>query len=299
MRPLLCCTRREIEEYLSSIGAEYQTDATNNVTEYSRNKIRLEVLPYIRENINCRAEYNIVNAAEHLEEISDFMNKETIKAYDEYVEDGVFLKQGFRIHPAVMSQVFRFMIYNEVGKLKDITRTHIKSVAALMEMPVSKSVNLPYNLAAVRTYEGIQIRKNIKEKKKSHKEEILIEDGKIFEHELFNISLEKEAFNIENIEELVYTKWFDYDKIHKLALRNRQKGDYIIIDEEGHRKKLKDYFIHEKIPREQRDDILLLADGSHVVWVIGHRISSFYKVTKEASKILKITYIGQRAKDKE
>lgn len=299
VRPLLCCTRREIEEYLCSIGAEYRTDATNNITEYSRNKIRLEVLPYIRENINRRAEYNIVNAAEHLEEISDFMNKETIKAYDEYVEDDVFLELGFGIHPAVMSQVFRFMIYNEVGKLKDITRTHIKSVAALKEMPVSKSVNLPYNLTAVRTYEGIQIRKNINEKKNSHKEEILIEDGKIFEHGLFNISLEKEAFNIENIEELVYTKWFDYDKIHKLALRNRQKGDYIIIDEKGHRKKLKDYFINEKIPRDQRDDILLLADGSHVVWVIGHRISSFYKVTEDASKILKITYIGQQAKDEE
>ena len=69
VRPLLCCTRQEIEHYLKSKNISYCSDATNKETEYSRNKIRLELLPYIKNNINKKAEYNIVNAAENLNEI--------------------------------------------------------------------------------------------------------------------------------------------------------------------------------------------------------------------------------------
>ena len=92
----------------------------------------------------------------------------------------------------------------------------------------------------------------------------------------------------------MYTKWFDYDKINKLLLRNRQPGDYIIVDEKGSKKKLKDYFIDQKVPREKRDEILLLADGSHIVWIVGYRISEYFKITDETKNILKITYEEQR-----
>ena len=90
-----------------------------------------------------------------------------------------------------------------------------------------------------------------------------------------------------------YTKWFDYDKIKQLTVRTRRPGDFITVDENGGRKKLKDYFINEKIPKAQRDEILLLADGSHVVWVIGYRISAYYKVTETTKNILRADYIEE------
>jgi tRNA(Ile)-lysidine synthase len=308
VRPLLCCTREEIEVYLYSQNIAFCTDSTNHTTEYSRNRLRLELLPYIKENINAKAEYNIVNAAENLGEISDFLDKESKKAYDEYVRDDIFLEGGFSLHPAVQNRIIRMMIEKQAGRLKDITRTHILSVAALKDMAVSKSCNLPYNLTARRTYEGIAIKKNEKKEKSTLCKRLLLKNQKPFltdklevsvqlpEKKTAKIILEKliktQDFNYQNIEELVYTKWFDYDKIQELTLRNRQKGDYIIVDERGSRKKLKDYFINEKIPREQRDEILLLADGNHIVWIIGYRISSHYKVTESTSGIIKITYAG-------
>ena len=91
----------------------------------------------------------------------------------------------------------------------------------------------------------------------------------------------------------MYTKWFDYDKIKQLTVRTRRPGDFITVDEDGGRKKLKDYFINEKIPKAQRDEILLLADGSHVVWVIGYRISAYYKVTETTKNILRADYIEE------
>ena len=190
------------------------------------------------------------------------------------------------------------MIEREAGCLKDITNIHIKQVVDLFEMSVSKKVNLPYNLCARRDYDGIIIEKEDREEninKSKVVEEILIENGKLYSNEYINISLEKCGFGRKNIEELVYTKWLDYDKIDKLILRTRREGDYIVIDDNGKKKKLKEYFINEKIPREYRDNILLLADGSHIVWILGYRISAYYKVTENTEHIIRLEQKKPRA----
>lgn len=69
---------------------------------------------------------------------------------------------------------------------------------------------------------------------------------------------------------------------------HRRPGDYLIINDQGGRKKLKDYFIDEKIERRERDRLWLLADGSHVLWVIGGRMSAACRVTERTEKVLKI-----------
>ena len=90
-----------------------------------------------------------------------------------------------------------------------------------------------------------------------------------------------------------YTKWFDYDKIEKgFCIRTRRSGDYFISDEAGHRKKLKAYFIDEKIPVEERTKCWLIAQDNEVLWLIGGRISEHIKVSQETKRILQITYDG-------
>ncbi len=91
------------------------------------------------------------------------------------------------------------------------------------------------------------------------------------------------------LEEKKYTKWISYDTIKdNLRLRTRRTGDYLIVNAQGGRKKLKDYFIDQKIPRAVRDRILLLADGPHILWVIGYRIGEDVKVTENTGQVLKI-----------
>lgn len=66
-----------------------------------------------------------------------------------------------------------------------------------------------------------------------------------------------------------HTNCFDYDIIkHDLCVRTRRPGDYIVIDREGRKQKLKSYLINEKIPASERGEILLIADGSHILWVL-------------------------------
>ena len=91
-----------------------------------------------------------------------------------------------------------------------------------------------------------------------------------------------------------YTKCFNYDKISgSVSLRTRKSGDYLEINKDHGRKSLQDYLVNEKVPKEQRDQVILLAEGSHILWVIGKRISEYYKVTQETKKILKIQLLGE------
>jgi tRNA(Ile)-lysidine synthase len=147
----------------------------------------------------------------------------------------------------------------------------------------------------VKDYDCIVI-KNIEsaESSENFTEKVLIGKNQIYEDDCIRITLESDEFCLENIEELVYTKWLDYDKIDKLILRTRAQGDYIVIDDSGRRKKLKEYFINEKIPKEKRDRMFLLADGNHIVWIPGYRISSYYKVTEKTKHIVRVDF-----KDKE
>ncbi len=288
IRPLLCLTRKEIEEYLEKHHLDYCIDSTNKETEYSRNKLRLDILPYIKENINSKAEEHIVNTAQSLREIYDYIECQTDEAYENYVKNNIILNEAKDLPSVILKEVVRRWIFNNTGSLKDITATHIDMVISLLHNSVSKKIEIPCSFIIKKGYQGIELGEREEPKKKIG--QVLLEDNKINQVEYFSVSFEKSSINKENVPDLMYTKWFDYDKINKLLLRSRQPGDYIIIDKKGGKRKLKDYFIDEKVPREKRDEILLLADGSHIVWIVGYRISEYFKVSDETKNIIKIAY---------
>lgn len=110
----------------------------------------------------------------------------------------------------------------------------------------------------------------------------------VFESKIFSYKKQK-------IEEKKYTKWFDYDKIKKCpVIRTRKPGDYLTIaDGRGGmiHKSLKSYLVDQKIPQAERDRLPILAEGEHVLWVVGYRISEYYKVRENTKRILKVQLI--------
>lgn len=293
IRPLLCCSRNEIEQYLQENNLSYCTDSTNKETDYSRNRIRLKLMPYIKENINQKAEYNIVNAAENLSQVYEYIYGEAQKAYKIHVKDNVLLNSAEDLNVVILQEVVKMWILENTGRLKDIKANHVNIVIGLLSNQVSKKSELPYGLKLIKTYEGVKVLPENNEVKDSNRQTI-IEDGKIFNTEKITVTVENESFDKSNIPDLLYTKWLDYDKIKGLTLRKRLPGDYIEISgsESGRsvKKKLKKYFIDNKIPQEERNNIWLLADGNHVVWIVGYRISEMCKVTDSTKRIIKITY---------
>ena len=95
---------------------------------------------------------------------------------------------------------------------------------------------------------------------------------------------------LKNIPQKKYTKWLDYDKIiQSVVFRTRRSGDYLTIDDNFSKKSLKKYMIEEKIPANERNSMLVLADGNHIIWVLGGRISTYYRVTEQTKVILEVT----------
>ena len=75
---------------------------------------------------------------------------------------------------------------------------------------------------------------------------------------------------------------------HSISFRTRRPGDYITIDPDGRTQKLKSYFINEKVPQEERDKVLLVADGSHILWIVGYRVNCTYQVKENTNRVLEI-----------
>jgi tRNA(Ile)-lysidine synthase len=299
IRPILCLSRREIEEYLSDRNIDYRTDSTNLKNDYSRNKLRNVVIPYITQNLNPAADVNIAKAGSSLIEIEDYLKIQTEIVYGKYVRresEEYYLSLGIeKEHPAIAKRVIRMIIEQMAGKLKDVTSLHIDIVMGLLGVDTGNSVDLPYGITVQKSYHHaiFKMKNTQKNKGKDIITDIEIwKDNRFMENGLVTIEkvdLTSEPVGefVQNIPDLLYTKWIDCDKIKgTLHVRNRQQGDYITIDDAGNTKKLKDFFINEKIPRDERDNILLVADGSHIVWIIGYRLGSYYKVTENTRQCL-------------
>ena len=279
IRPLLCISRKEIEEYLTKKNISWITDSTNMETEYTRNKIRHQIIP-IMEEINPQAVSCIGRAAESLWKIEEYLQEQTDILYGEYVEksEDVFCirKECFEEKEIMQSYLIMRVLEKASGRKKNITAAHIEAVRKLALGRTGASVSLAWGLTASQVYGDVHIERN--------KEE---------ENCLYTLEWQVLPYQKQQIPEKTYTKWFDYDKIkNSLSVRHRLKGDYLVINTEGGRKKLKDYLIDCKIPRQEREKLTLLADGSHIIWIVGYRISENYKVTSQTKQILKVQVKG-------
>jgi tRNA(Ile)-lysidine synthase len=300
IRPLLCMTRKEIEESLKRRDIIWRTDSTNLEDDYSRNKIRLNVLPYLEKYINRQSVKHISAAASDIEEADQIIRElAEIKSEKLTISD----KEEILIKPEILNEkkltagyILMGALKKMTGTLVDLTRGHTEDILALMTKQNGRYIELPYGIVAKRVYRGIELSKKKSEENKNREEAVRFtkEDTK-FAGMKFNVRVFENTYSADAIPKKRYTKWFDYDKINNnCMIRFRNSGDYLITDKEGHKKKLKDYFIDEKIPKEERDRQVCFADGSKIIWVVGHRISEDCKVSEDTKKIIEISVSKER-----
>jgi tRNA(Ile)-lysidine synthase len=316
IRPLSFVSRREIEEYLRERGISWCIDSTNEEDTYSRNKIRNHLLPYAEKELVNHATLHVAQAAEQLRLVAEYLKEETIRAEASCVHRpgsssgepqnfgqpraaAIIISRWKELPELIKKQLLLYEMEQVSPGCRDITSAHIEALAGLAYKEGNKKLNLPGGLQAVKEFDLLWIRSG--ENKKPVDITARLSPGMSFSLGDFcpEDFPEKQGFFLEIslidrgeitvIEEKKYTKYFDYDRIsNHLTLRFRQSGDYLTVNTQGQSNSIKKYFIQEKIPAGERCRVPLVAEGSHVLWVIGHRISAYYKVTEETKRILRM-----------
>ncbi len=298
IRPLLCCEREEIEAYLEAEGVAFCTDATNDETEYTRNKIRHRIVAYAKEEINAGAVRHMAEAAAQLSETEDFLAKETeaVCSGAKELPDGIevsvtVLKEA---HKVLQRRAVYLFIDKVAGTRKDITKEHVEAVLGLLEGQSGKRVSLPYGVVAVRDFDRLLLKREMKTVEEAVPECCPVKvpgDYPLGDTEEF---LRVRVFSYQKNEEIPkneYTKWFDYDKIRgTLCLRTYRTGDRLGMLEGS--KTVKSVWVEHKVPAEERSRRVLLADEEQVLWIPGVRCCDNYRVDEETKTVLEVQRNG-------
>jgi len=298
VRPLLCVSKEEIIQFLTEQNISWRTDETNAQNTFTRNRLRNQLIPTIEEQYNRQGRQHIVSAGTIISQMEAYIAKQGAKAVERCVKPvskrSVMVRgKAFRKEEPILQEfVLREAMSEMAGTQKDIGQVHVQMLMDLMNNQVSREISLPYDLKAIKTYDGICIRCESKELHDSSSAAGMPPSDELSKSFTFRIRELKGGKEwARYTREKRYTKWFDYDIINNgLSARTRQPGDSIVIDENGNRQKLKYYYINEKIPREMRDTVPLLAEDSDVLWIVGYRISEKYKVTEHTKRVLQVTY---------
>ncbi|MFL0195153.1 tRNA lysidine(34) synthetase TilS [Clostridium sp. WILCCON 0269] len=297
VRPLICTTRGEIEKYCYNNNLHPRIDKTNLETIYSRNKIRLELIPYIQKNFNK----DIITVLNRLSDIIkidndylDYISQEKFKKYCEVrVEQVIIFKGAFLEQKAILVRIIRLSLEAVSGDLKDIEKVHIFNIIDIQGCSTGKDIMLPHNILVSSDYGNIIVRKNVKKVIENYEVQYTLKLG------CNNITDIKSKIYISLIDLKEYTyykkdrfiQYFDYNKIKgNIILRNRRKGDKFTPLGMVGSKKLKSLFIDLKISKNKRDKIPLVCFGNEIGWVVGYRISELFKVDKNTKDILAIKF---------
>lgn len=301
VRPLIEVSREEIMNYLRRNRLEYRIDKTNLKPIYERNKLRLKLIPLLEKEYNPNLKKTLNNMAVLMRDDSDFIQKQTLKVFKEIVEIRgedrlrVAYKKFDTLHNAIKTRLLR-LCYKEVSKtLKDLSYSHIKDTMEFIEKgKTGASISLPKGVIVSKSYRGFGFYTKTSKKQKvkySYKflpgETVHIKEvDKKIKSQIMDISQVKTPF--ENDPSVVYVD-LSQIKGNTLTIRNRKPGDrFRPLGMKG-TKKLKDFFIDEKIPAHERDSIPLVVEGDTIVWVAGLRLSEDYKITSKTTRVLKLT----------
>lgn len=296
IRPLLNISRREIEEYVQKFSIPYREDETNTSTEYARNRIRLELIPYIRENFNPKVSEALYRLSENAQE-SNFLTH--LAGYEHYLKMVRGAENEWSLQRVLYSSSHRSIRHYVLKQL--LSRCSLSNVLDhrkltlldrfLLSTENGKSIDIGEGWIAVAEGEEVLLKKKVMPV--SYEYEIDFRENVPLIINGYRIELEK----VKNTDEKnwkggKYTKYFAWEKIQfPLKIRNRRDGDRIYPYGMQGSKLLSDLFTDEKIPKSERNMLPLLVSGENILWVIGLRDDRRYSVEETGREVLRVSAI--------
>jgi tRNA(Ile)-lysidine synthase len=298
IRPLLGCTRSELEQFLNDRNLPYRTDSSNNEKKYLRNKIRHDVIPFLK-TFDTAIFGNLLGLAEIVREEDDWMSGKTCELYSQLVtapNGGLcFNISEFQKQPLAMKRrLVREALHQLKGDLRAITALHVRQVLDLFaHARVGSRLKLPGDVRVFCDYDTMNF---------SLSEELedslpLGMGGGTIKLKVPGVTslagvqlharlMEPPVVFPESIDET--QAYLDFEKTGEfIGARFFQPGDlFVPLGMRGH-KKLKSYFIDRKIPREKRPFIPILTNAEDdIIWIYGERISDRFCISDKTQKVL-------------
>lgn len=304
VRPLLKVSRAEIEEYCRENSLSYCTDSTNSDNSYTRNRIRNELIPYIKENLNQNIIEALGNLSENARRDSEFLDGYAKRLYERIGSPMphrkpvvLHIESVKMVEDAILTRLILAAAREAMGPEFCLEKKHIEDILSLMDKNTGAMLNLPKGLTVCVKYVWLEFTDNNCTEIKSA--------PKYFGND-YTAEIEPgNGYRIEGRGGTIYVKrvllseykkskgdiLLDEDKLKgPVTLRNRREGDRMVVFPDGRSKKIKSIFIDMKIPREKRDDIPLICCGSSVAAIVGGRVSEKYKVDKNTERAWVIYY---------
>ncbi len=299
VRPLLNISREDIEKFCRDNNIPVRIDRTNLEPIYGRNRTRLEVIPYIIKNYNKGIVDTLNRTAKLMQMDSEFILEIVEEKFKNLVVEEsqnsivLYIDKLKNEHYSIKSRIIRKSIEKINGSLKGIEEKHINNIITLIDEDITgKSITITNNIVIKTSYGNLIIQKENKYNLEYFKYSFDIGDT-INVNEL-DATITSKVVSIAEIDikqSNRFIKFFDYDKIKGgLYIRNRKDGDRFTPLGMSGTKKLKDFFIDEKIPRDKRDSIPIIQDNERIIWVIGYRISEEHKISSSTTRVLVLEY---------
>jgi tRNA(Ile)-lysidine synthase len=293
IRPLIGVSREEILGFLRERGAGFREDASNSEGIYLRNRVRLDLIPFLREKFNPQMEQTLARTAEIIRRDDSFIDECVRKVLclphirKEENEISFSASSVLSLHDALVYRVLKSLLEGLAAGEGGFSFSHLQALAGLLkESRTGKRLSLPHGIAARREYDRVILTAEPEESSPRYEYPLMI-PGEVEVRErrmIFSIRREKEVpVNLKDRSAF----FFDGDKIREpLVVRNRREGDrFEPLGTKGSQK-IKKLFMDRKIPRRERGRIALLADRESVIWIENMHFSERVKVTPETKNLL-------------
>ncbi len=291
IRPLIEIERSMVEKFLEDeLGQSFLLDSSNLNEDYLRNWLRLNVMNEVKKH-NPSITRDLSRTADILRQEDNYLEVIVTKTLmrlisrksDTSIE--LFLSPLETLEKSVLRRVLRRAIDATSG-LRGISFVHVEDIIELIRGGKSGDrLNMPKGLRAIRNYATLQLTLEVPGSFSEHTlnvpgEIIIQEQGVIIEAEIIEEEVETDGRS---------TATFDLKELTlPLSIRPRQNGDFFYPRGMGKKKKLQDFFVDEKVPRDSRNAVPIVLSGHDIIWIAGYRADDRYKPSEQTEKILKL-----------
>lgn len=292
IRPLIGVQKKEIEEYLLQRGLKYRVDSSNLTDHYLRNRIRRELIPVL-ERFNPSIVETLMRTAEVLRQESEYIdiqvNKTLMKLISRKTDTTIelFLSPLEVMDRVILRRALRRAI-DEVRGLRGITFHHIENIIEFISnAKTGDRLSLPDGYRVIKSYSTLII---TSEQPERIKERDLQVPGETIVEEAHLVIVASVADRVEDYGNGKWEAVFDLDTMNlPLRIRPRKQADEFYPFGLGGRKKLQDFFVDEKVPRDERDSVPLIVTATdEIIWVVGYRPDERFKVTPSTRRVLRL-----------